>query len=666
MRKAFWVGGMILTVFLTLLLAGALQQLIAEHRLKEKIAAIQLPTVPPGESPHTGLIDINTGLVMAQAYEAEEKAGTDPTRTLITGHPPGKPRDYIKDYLPFPGNRYPTPLFLPDSWYFPPIPHQGYIAPEDFYNDRVIGRPLKIPHQGLRRYMCVRCHNANIGMRVTPGLWEMWSRGSHADIPMDRFEKKLQASILLADGRIEEFFKEAGIPGWFLEKVPGIREIAQNYRKVVIEGMGVHPKDLIGIESPLFDPAKTTYTVLCIDCHVKPGALETRTAGTGIILPTIRTCAICHAKQYVELLSELTVTTPPYPPGRPSHAAGWISNIAPPWYASVNHNLQIGCDLCHNVEVRGCDSCHTRHTFMASDARAPKACEACHMGYDHPDAETFKDSKHGHITETHHPNTKVLLKEARPGSDYVAPTCQYCHMKYKEGGETYISHNMALKGIWRMGTAYHDPTGKFMPKEEPLDMRVVLPKAKAAGVTTLDFQERRELWINVCSDCHSSRFAETYLEVLDNYMVTMFRRLIEQRRQVQALYEEGLLPGFKEGVRGIDTVRDFFGVKWTLDYPAGLWRWFAKVDYGPTDIERRFVESWFRYVPQGYKGTAHASPDWSWHLGVAQVFKMESYMDDYELRLRRSRNLEERLKVLEDRAGVTSPLRPSTPSRLRR
>ncbi len=427
--------------------------------------------------------------------------------------------------------------------------------------------------------------------------------------------------------------------------------------------MNIEPKTLIQADSPLYDSRKNTYTVLCIDCHVKPGAIETKKTEAGIILPTLRTCAICHAKQYVELLSELKVTTPPYPPGRPSHGAGWISNIAPPWYASVNHNLQVGCDQCHNVEVRGCDSCHTRHTFKATDARAPKACEACHMGYDHPDAETFKDSKHGHITETQHPNTKILLKDAQPGADYVAPTCQYCHMRYKQGGETYVSHNMVLKAIWRMGTAYHDPSGKFMHKEEPLDMRKVLPKAKTEGATTMDFKEKRSLWVNLCGDCHSSRFADTYLDILDNYMVAMNKRLIDQRKQVQSLYDEGLLPGYDEGVRGIDTVQDFFGVQWTLDYPAGLWRWFAKVDYAGTEIERRFIENWFRYVPQGYKGTAHGSPDWSWHLGVAQVFKMESYMDDYELRLRRHKNEIDRLKILEQKMGIDGQIEMTVPSR---
>ena len=43
-------------------------------------------------------------------------------------------------------------------------------------------------------------------------------------------------------------------------------------------------------------------------------------------------------------------------------------------------------------------------------------------------------------------------------------------------------------------------------------------------------------------------------------MIAMFRMLIGQRKQVQSLYDEGLLPGYREKVRGIDTVQDFLGL----------------------------------------------------------------------------------------------------------
>lgn len=42
-----------------------------------------------------------------------------------------------------------------------------------------------------------------------------------------------------------------------------------------------------------------------------------------------------------------------------------------------------------------CLGCHTLHKFSAEEARKPEACYSCHMGADHPDAETYKDSKMG-------------------------------------------------------------------------------------------------------------------------------------------------------------------------------------------------------------------------------------------------------------------------------
>ena len=69
------------------------------------------------------------------------------------------------------------------------------------------------------------------------------------------------------------------------------------------------------------------------------------------------------------------------------------------------------------------------------------------MGPDHPDYEAWSTSKHGHVCEASHPDYSKRLAEAIPGKDYKAPTCQYCHMRYKEAGEVYVSHNTVAKAI---------------------------------------------------------------------------------------------------------------------------------------------------------------------------------------------------------------------------
>jgi hydroxylamine dehydrogenase len=55
-----------------------------------------------------------------------------------------------------------------------------------------------------------------------------------------------------------------------------------------------------------------------------------------------------------------------------------------------------GCDYCHGTTEK-CDICHTRHKFTAAEGRRPEACMSCHMGFDHPDAESYGESKMGMI-----------------------------------------------------------------------------------------------------------------------------------------------------------------------------------------------------------------------------------------------------------------------------
>ena len=69
-----------------------------------------------------------------------------------------------------------------------------------------------------------------------------------------------------------------------------------------------------------------------------------------------------------------------------------------------------GCSSCHKIGVKPdavkdqyryghaqCDSCHTRHSFKKSEAQDPRACQTCHMGFDHPQWEMWSTSKHGTI-----------------------------------------------------------------------------------------------------------------------------------------------------------------------------------------------------------------------------------------------------------------------------
>jgi hydroxylamine dehydrogenase len=602
----------------------------------------------------------------------------DPVSGGVKGKtaPPAKPTlgNYHKDYLPFKDGKYPAPLFTNDTWYFKPIDFQAYVNPEDYYDMLNNKEVLSKEHAKSNRTECLTCHG-NVET-VAHGSYQQWLSSKHAQASVELLDKYVADSKLLADGKVDEFFKSAGIPKWFVSRVPGIKDVAGLYRTAVIDKLGVDLDSLTGEKSPLYDRGTETYKISCIDCHSKPGAAKTPDQGIGIVLPTTRTCAVCHAKQWAELLSELTVNNPPYAPGRPSHAAGWVSNLAAPWYASNSRYLQMGCDSCHNTEVRGCDSCHTRHNFDPAMARSPKACETCHMGPDHPDYESWSSSKHGHVFETRHPDLKKRIVECVPGKDYTAPSCQYCHMKYQEGELSYVSHNMVAKGIYRMGVVFQDPTGKYIEdKLQPYSPRVALEKAKELGETKLGYQDRRDLWIGVCNDCHSSRFSSAYLDVIDGTMQETYAQLIQMQQQVQSAWDEDLIIGKRWGVRGKDTVQDYLGVHFLLEPPGGLWRWFDRDKYTSSEMERRYAENWFRWTLHTYKGTAHGSPDIAFHLGAAQFWKEQQYVDEEELKLRLLKRLEEKagispgeLKTFHDRETPAEPRpRPAkgTPTRPR-
>ncbi len=560
--------------------------------------------------------------------------------------PPAKPTagNYHKDYLPFKDGKYPAPLFTDETWYHKPIDFQAYVNPEDYYNMLNQKEVLSKEHGRTTRTECLTCHG-NVET-VAHGSYQQWLSSTHAKARTEVFDKYVADSKLLADGHVDEFLKSVGIPKWFVNRVPGVKDVAALYRAAVIDKLGVDLDSLVGEESPLYDRGTETYKISCIDCHSKPGGGKTPDQGVGIVLPTSRTCAVCHARQWVEMLSELTVNNPAYPPGRPSHAAGWTSNIAAPWYASNSRYLQMGCDMCHNTEVRGCDSCHTRHNFDAAIARSPKACETCHMGPDHPDYESWSSSKHGHVFETRHPDLTKRLVECVPGKDYTAPSCQYCHMKYKEGELSYISHNMVAKGIYRMGTVFQDPTGKYMDdKLQPYSPRVALDKAKELGETKMGYRDRRDMWVGVCNDCHSSRFASTYLDVIDGTMQETYAQLIHMQQQVQSAWDEDLIIGKRWGVRGKDTVQDYLGVHFTLEPAGGLWRWFDRDKYTSSEMERRYAENWFRWTLHTNKGTAHGAPDIAFHLGAAQFWKEQQYVDEEELKLRLLKKLEEKTGI---------------------
>ena len=166
--------------------------------------------------------------------------------------------------------------------------------------------------------------------------------------------------------------------------------------------------------------SKMSATLDCVICH--GGAHMTADDADKALIPTPDTCKPCHGAKVEQ-----------YRAGK--HAIAWTAMNAMPMISHqpiqlVGPDGYKGCSGCHKIGERtaaeiatgeftygtgACDSCHTRHVFSKAEAQDPRACQTCHMGFDHPQWEMWSTSKHGTIWQIE-------------GNTGRAPKCQTCHM----------------------------------------------------------------------------------------------------------------------------------------------------------------------------------------------------------------------------------------------
>lgn len=135
--------------------------------------------------------------------------------------------------------------------------------------------------------------------------------------------------------------------------------------------------------------------VTCSVCHGQghKGADDTHLAQ----LPDEHLCADCHEEKFDQF-------------AKGKHNFGWTAmNALPVTHVEPDELMEggRGCGGCHNMGIKSeeqkkeqrdkgyryqnnsCDECHTRHSFSVKEALDPKACQQCHMGYDHPQWEMW-------------------------------------------------------------------------------------------------------------------------------------------------------------------------------------------------------------------------------------------------------------------------------------
>lgn len=374
----------------------------------------------------------------------------------------------------------------------------------------------------------------------------------------------------------------------------------------------------------------------CIDCHKKvtPGVvqqhLEGKMSKKGIgcsschgsehkkatdaklaKMPTPETCAGCHNKQ-----------TEQFKAGK--HNLAWIASSAMPMWAhqtkAVVGEGYKGCSSCHKIGVKAdaektqyrygnaqCDSCHTRHSFKKSEAQDPRACQTCHMGFDHPQWEMYSTSKHGTIWQIEGKGSKM------------APTCQTCHMA---GGD----HNvMTPWGFLALRLPEDDKDwlndrvtilqalGVLDDKGNPTARLDVVKAGKVARLTKEDFQKERDKMIGICSQCHGLSYAKQQLEAGDMVIKDVDKIMAEAIKEVQGLYKDGILKK---------------PAGWT--FAPDLLQFYEAKSAAEQDLYVMFLE----YRMRAFEGAFHMNPDYMHWYGWAPMKETLQKIKDEAEKLR--------------------------------
>ncbi|TEA78989.1 multiheme c-type cytochrome [Allopusillimonas ginsengisoli] len=386
----------------------------------------------------------------------------------------------------------------------------------------------------------------------------------------------------------------------------------------------------------LLAEGKQLGNVGCIDCHMGVG-MEKGNHKDDLRLPDRTACGSCHLRQFAEAESERDTLVWPqdqWAPGHPSHTVDYIANVeTATWAALQQREVAASCTMCHTNQTK-CDNCHTRHEFSLVEARKPQACATCHNGVDHNEYENFMMSKHGTVYQTlgHTWDWNARLADAFEVGGQTAPTCQTCHFEYK--GE--FTHNVVRKVRWG-----------FLPFQSIVD--------------NLDdpwFESRKQAWQSTCSQCHSPRFAKTYLDMMDSGIKEGTALVESTRKVVQKLYDDQLLVGQKTNRPALPEPE--------VDEPGAFSSLFFAQGNSATIVDRTFAEMWEQHVAQYMKGLEHVNPGgWTYSSGWSDLIKDQIIINEHDTQLRAQAALEERVSKLEGQtAGKKAAFLPSAPGNI--
>ncbi len=357
----------------------------------------------------------------------------------------------------------------------------------------------------------------------------------------------------------------------------------------------------------------------CDDCH---GAdHQTAQDFAKALTPTAKTCGQCHDTQVAQFTEG-------------KHALSWASMNAMP----TTHALPLaltegmkGCGGCHKLGIKSdtevqklkadgsvfghasCDACHTRHTFSATEARQPQACQTCHMGFDHPQWEMYSSSKHG---------VRYLLKQAGVLPEATpAPTCQTCHMP--EGNHEvrapwgFLAVRLPLPEDpeWKADqVTILQALGVLDPAGQPTARLDVVKAADVARLDQESFDRERAKLLNICGQCHSDNFAKAEIAKGDNMIKAADHLLAEAIRVIAGLYKDGVIAKPESYAYPFPDLLTFHDA--------------------PTVIEQRLFEMHLKHRMRAFQGSFHANPDYALWYGWSEMVRDLAEIKERAMELR--------------------------------
>jgi len=352
--------------------------------------------------------------------------------------------------------------------------------------------------------------------------------------------------------------------------------------------------------------------VTCSDCHGDEH--HRKDDYQKATLPDEHVCGDCHEEQFDSF-------------AKGKHNFGWTAlNAIPASHFAPDELIEggRGCGGCHNMGIKSeeqrldqsskgyryqnnsCDECHTRHTFSVKEARSPRACQQCHMGYDHPQWEMWSSSKHG---ERWFAKQNGDLPE-----EASAPTCQYCHLK--DGSH----ENKTAWGFLGVRLPLPDDPqaagdrvtilkalGVLDP--ETGEPTAVLDAVKAVDMARLDqasWQAERDKMLSTCTDCHSESYAREQLEMGDAIISKADRLMAEAIETVAGLYRDGIIEkpeGYPFNYPFLLSFMHTNGAKWDENLQ------------GLSHIDQVLLQMFFKHRMRAYQAFFHVNPDYAYWYG---------------------------------------------------